>query len=149
MLVTVLASACAPPTTPPPTPAPTRPPIPTSTPVPVSTLDYGVHMFIWGQSATTSRDLQLATDAGFHWQKTLFQWREIERTAKGQFDWTESDRVVRASQDAGVGIIARLDFEPLWARKDQAHNGPPDNYQDYWDFVSAFVTRYKPGSPIG
>jgi hypothetical protein len=109
-------------------------------------------MFIWGQTATTRRDLQLATDAGFHWQKTLFQWREIETTAKGQFNWTESDRVVKASQDAGVAgvdIIARLDFEPMWARKDQAHNGPPDNYQDYWDFVSAFVSRYRSGSPLG
>jgi hypothetical protein len=91
----------------------------------------------------------MATDAGFHWQKTLFQWREIEGTAKGQFDWTESDRVVRASQEAGVGIIGRLDFEPMWSRKDQAHNGPPDKYQDYWDFVSAFVSRYRAGSPIG
>ena len=37
----------------------------------------------------------------------------------------------------------------MWARKDHAHNGPPDNYQDYWDFVSAFVTRYRTGSAIG
>ncbi|MBI4491588.1 MAG: hypothetical protein HY690_02205, partial [Chloroflexi bacterium] len=30
-----------------------------------------------------------------------------------------------------------------------AHNGPPDNYQDFADFVSALVSRYKQGSPIG
>jgi len=106
-------------------------------------------MFIWDQPTTTARDLHLATDAGFHWQKSLFQWRKIEGAAKGQFDWTESDRVVRASADAGVRIIARLDFEPEWARADQAHNGPPDDYQDYWDFVSAFVTRYNSASTIG
>ena len=147
MLVTLFACACTPSAPLPPTPGATK--APTRTPVPASSLDYGVHMFIWGQTATTRRDLQMATDAGFHWQKTLFQWREIERTAKGQFDWTESDRIVRASQDAGIGIIARLDFEPMWARKDLAHNGPPDNYQDYWDFVSAFVSRYRAGSPIG
>src|SRR5438552_8435770 len=85
MFIALIASGCAPSASPPPTPAPTRLPVATSTPVPVSSLEYGVHMFIWGQSATTRRDLQLATDAGFHWQKTLFQWREIERTAKGQF----------------------------------------------------------------
>jgi hypothetical protein len=50
---------------------------------------------------------------------------------------------------AGLQIIARLDYEPMWARKDHAHNGPPDNYQDYWDFVSAFVSRYRSGSSIG
>jgi polysaccharide biosynthesis protein PslG len=124
-------------------------PLPTSTPGPVSHLDYGIHTFIWNEPATTQRDLHLATDAGLHWQKTLFQWREIEGAAKGAYDWAESDRVVKASADAGVKIIARLDFEPDWARKDHAHNGPPDSYQDYWDFVSAFVARYKTGSPIG
>jgi hypothetical protein len=111
--------------------------------------DYGVHVFIWGQPTTTERDLQMVTDARFHWLKSLFPWREIEGSAKGRFDWTESDRVVRASIAAGVRIIARLDFEPMWARRDQAHNGPPDNFQDYWDFVSAFVSRYRTGSPLG
>ena len=130
----------------PPTPVPVRA---TATPAAVSHLDYGVHTFIWGQPQTTDRDLKLATDAGFHWQKTLFQWREIEGACKGCFDWTEADRVVQASNAAGLKIIARLDFEPDWARKDQAHNGPPDNYQDYWDFVTALVARYKTGSPNG
>jgi polysaccharide biosynthesis protein PslG len=140
MIVAVALASCAPA----PAPAPTKV-LPKAAPY----LDYGVHTFIWGQPATTERDLQLVTGGGFHWQKSLFQWREIEPVAKGQFNWTEADRVVRASSAAGVKIIARLDFEPLWARKDQAHNGPPDNYQDYWDFVSAVVTRYAAGSQIG
>jgi hypothetical protein len=48
-----------------------------------------------------------------------------------------------------VNTIARLDFQPTWARADQASNGPPDNYQDYADFVSAFVSRYGSSSSIG
>ena len=101
-------------------------------------------MFLWGQPATTDRDLKIASSANFHWQKTLFQWRDIEGTAKGVFDWTESDRVVKASTANGIKIIARIDFQPDWARKDLAKNGPPDNYQDYADFISAFATRYRP-----
>ncbi len=115
----------------------------------VSSPDYGLSMFLWGNGSTTNRDLKLATDAGFHWQKTLFQWRQIEGAGKGKFDWSESDRVVKASNDAGVKILARVDFQPTWARRDGAHNGPPDNYQDYADFISAFASRYKPGSPNG
>ena len=111
--------------------------------------EYGLSTFIWGNPSTTGRDLKLATDAGFTWQKTLFQWKMIEGKGKNQFDWTEADRVVQASASAGVKIIARLDFQPEWARKDGARNGPPDNYQDYWDFVSAFVNRYRTGSPYG
>jgi hypothetical protein len=121
------------------------PPTPTS----VSSPDYGMSLFLWGHSGTTDRDLKLVTDAGFRWQKTLFQWRQIEGACKGCFDWSESDRVVKASSQAGVKIIARLDFQPTWARRDGAANGPPDNYQDYADFVTAFVARYSATSSIG
>lgn len=112
--------------------------------------EYGMNVFIWGHERTTARDLKMLTDAGFGWQKTLFQWRFIE-PRKGQFDWTEADRVVKASAAAGVKIIARLDFQPQWARRDNVYpvSGPPDNYQDFGDFVSAFVTRYSANSQIG
>ncbi len=129
------------------TPAPLQ--VAASASSPVSSPDYGLSMFLWGNQSTTGRDLKLATDAGFRWQKTLFQWRDIEGARKGQFNWTEADRVVKASNDAGVKILARIDFQPSWARRDGAHNGPPDNYQDYWDFISAFASRYKAGSSIG
>ena len=118
-------------------------------PTSVSSPDYGMSVFVWGNTPTTERDLRLVTDAGFRWQKTLFQWKHIEGACKGCFDWREADRVVRASEQAGVKVIARLDFQPTWARKDGAQNGPPDNYQDFSDFVTAFVTRYSAGSAVG
>src|SRR6266851_1654680 len=123
--------------------------LPLVNPSAVSSPSYAMSMFLWGHADSTGRDLSLATSAGFSWQKTLFQWREIEGNCKGCFNWTEADRVVKASNQAGVKVIGRLDFEPMWSRKDQAHNAPPDNYQDYADFVSAFVSRYRTGSPIG
>jgi hypothetical protein len=133
-----------------PAPSPTPAPIAVAQgPVSVSSPDYGMSLFLWGHTATTERDLKLVTDVGFRWQKTLFQWRQIEGACKGCFDWTEADRVVRASAQSGVNIIARLDFQPTWARKDGAANGPPDNYRDYADFVSAFVGRYSSTSSIG
>jgi polysaccharide biosynthesis protein PslG len=122
---------------------------PNPPPRPVSSPDYGLSMFLWGQSPTTDRDLKIASGANFHWQKTLFQWRTIEGTCKGCYDWTEADRVVKASTSNGIKTIARIDFQPDWARKDLARNGPPDNYQDYADFISAFANRYRPGSTIG
>ena len=111
--------------------------------------EYGMNIFIMSSPSTTQRDLGKVTAARFTWQKTLFHWRQIEGAGKGQFNWSESDRVVAASNAAGVKIIARLDFQPGWARADGANNGPPDNYNDYADFVSAFVGRYKTGSPYG
>jgi hypothetical protein len=118
-------------------------------PPPVSSPDFGLSMFLWGNAATSDRDLKIASGANFHWQKTLFQWRQIEGAGKGIYDWTEADRVVKASSAAGIRVIARIDFQPDWARKDHAHNGPPDNYQDYADFISVFANRYRPASSIG
>ncbi len=122
---------------------------PNAPPTPVSSPDYGLSMFLWNQPASTDRDLKIASGANFHWQKTLFSWKSIEGKAKGVFDWSESDRIVKASLANRVKVIARIDFQPDWARKDLAHNGPPDNYQDYADFISAFTTRYKTGSVLG
>jgi hypothetical protein len=136
------------PVAPPPQAAAPVPAKPAAPVVPTSP-DYGMSVFVWGHPDTTDRDLKLVTNLGFRWQKTLFQWRDIEGACKGCFDWTEADRVVKASAAAGVQIIARLDFQPTWARKDGASNGPPDNYQDYADFVSAFVSRYAAPSTIG
>jgi polysaccharide biosynthesis protein PslG len=111
--------------------------------------EYGMSVFVYGNPGTTERDLSKLTGIGFSWQKSLFRWRDIETDCKGCYNWGEADRVVKSSADAGLKIIARLDFQPTWARVDGAHNGAPDNYQDFADFVSAFMTRYKTGSPNG
>ena len=111
--------------------------------------EYGMSVFVYGKPTTTARDFGKLQQLNFSWQKSLFRWRDIETDCKGCFNWDEADRVVQASANAGLKIIARLDFQPAWARADGANNGPPDNYQDYADFVYAFVDRYSAQSPIG
>jgi hypothetical protein len=113
-----------------------------------SAVEYGMNVFVFGEEATTARDLAKVADAGFTWQKTLFQWRWIE-IQKGVFNWVEADRVVRASNDAGVKVLARLDALPPWTRDDNLLDGPPLRYSDFGAFVAAFVDRYKEGSPYG
>jgi hypothetical protein len=110
--------------------------------------EYGMSVFIWGSPETTERDLAKLTQAQFTWQKTLFQWRLIE-PEKGVFDWSEAERVVKASNRDGIKVIARVDYQPSWARADGAHNGPPDNYDDYGDFIAALTSHFAPGSPNG
>jgi hypothetical protein len=114
--------------------------------------EYGLNIFIWGESNTTQRDLDKLRELGFGWQKSLFQWRGIEYAGKGQYDWGEPDRIVRASTAAGIKILARIDFPPDWAipgRSCSVNECPPERYEDYADFIRAFTTRYGTGSPIG
>ncbi|MHB0870203.1 MAG: glycoside hydrolase 5 family protein [Chloroflexota bacterium] len=118
-------------------------------PLPNRRPDYGMNVFVFGFPDTTQRDLGKVVDANFNWQETLFQWRLIEGAGKGILDFSEADRVVRASNDAGLKIMARVDFAPAWSRADGRTDGPPDNPQDFGDFIFALVDRYKLGSPFG
>ena len=111
--------------------------------------EYGMSVFLYGNADTTTRDLEKLQTLGFGWQKSLFSWRDLEGECKGCFTWDEADRIVLASAEAGLKIMARLDFQPGWARADGAANGPPDRYQDFADFVRAFVDRYKKDSDFG
>jgi len=118
-------------------------------PLQAASPEYGISVFLWGSPDTTQRDLSRVRDLGFGWIRQLFQWRDIEGADKGVYDWTEADRIVRAANDAGIKIIARLDFAPDWSQANPVPNGPPDDLNDFGDFVNAFVSRYGANSSVG
>ncbi|MCC7105207.1 MAG: cellulase family glycosylhydrolase [Chloroflexi bacterium] len=105
-------------------------------------MEYGASAFPLGHPDTTDRDLGLMQAAGMQWVKLPVLWRSIEGQCNDCFDWTDLDRVVAAAQAHNLKIIARLDHQPDWARAVPAVNGPPDNPEDFADFVSALVARY-------
>lgn len=133
-----------------PAPSPAPAPAPALAGLRTPSPDYGASIFVWGAPSTTARDLGKLREANLNWQKTLFQWRFLE-PQKGRFDWGEAERIVKASNAMGVKVIARIDFHPAWARSSglRNFNGPPDNYNDFGDFIYAFVDHFKPGSPHG
>jgi len=115
---------------------------------PFSSPEYGMQAFMWWRPEVADRDLNLLIDAGFKWVKQDFAWREIEGAGKGVFDWSHSDIIVEMAHDRfGAKIIARVDRQPSWATggecTDGTQMGPPNNLQDYADFLAAFATRYK------
>jgi hypothetical protein len=111
----------------------------------IPSIDPAVHIFLWGNAATTARDLTLAKDAGFHWVKQRFEWRNIEGKNKASFEWDEPDRIVDAIGQTGLRIIARVDNQPKWAASSVTWpgSGPPDNPKDWSDYLTALATRYK------
>ncbi|MHB1158728.1 MAG: cellulase family glycosylhydrolase [Chloroflexota bacterium] len=108
----------------------------------------GVQLFMWGV-ADIGRDLKLAKDGGFTWVKQMFQWNFIERDGKGRYLWNEPDRLVKAANNYGLKMVARIDFSPDWAKASAGYNAPPQNLEDFGDFIYAVVSRYKAGSPYG
>jgi len=99
------------------------------------------------------RSLQMIKDAGFGWIKQQVLWSEIEIPDKGQYydeknnvsnTWTKWDRIVDLAGEYGLGVIMRLDTSPQWARVGNPKiETPPDNYEDYGDFVYNVVSRYR------
>lgn len=121
----------------------------------------GVNIFLEKEvdPANVEKSLQMVQDAGLEWVRQNFLWNDIEISGKGDFmdrrgpgpwvdAWAKYDRIVEGCLKHGLQIIARLDSPPLWARMpgdDTAAfpKGPPARYEDYGDFVSAVVSRYK------
>jgi hypothetical protein len=115
---------------------------------------YGANLFLdreveeWKLRKT----LQMAQEAGLGWVKQQFPWEEIEPVQKGEFyddrarrgSWEKYDRIVDLCEEYGLQIVARLDRPPDWTREDNTYKErPPDDLQDYGDFVFTFVDRYR------
>lgn len=105
--------------------------------------EYGMQAFLWWRAETADRDLNLIREAGFGWVKQIFGWRDIEGAGKGVFDWSRSDRIVDQVEQYGLNLIARIDNQPQWAGGGFPGIGPPDNMQDFADFLFTFASRYK------
>jgi hypothetical protein len=137
-------------------PTPTETPIPTPTiprppavkPLKMNSPEYGAQAFLWWRPETADRDLGMMRDAGLTWVKQQFAWRDIEGAGKGKFDWSHADQAVYYANSFGIDMLARIDNAPEWAapgcfNADKKQMGPAKNVQDWLDFLTAFVTRYK------
>jgi hypothetical protein len=106
---------------------------------------YGANFFLDREVEDWKRDrtVRMAHDGGIAWAKQEFPWEDIEKR-KNQFDWDKYDQIVATFEKYNLQIIARLDRPPAWAHQDKSiPQAPPDDLNDYGDFVDAFVRRYK------
>ncbi|MFQ6014570.1 MAG: hypothetical protein ACE5NP_03910 [Anaerolineae bacterium] len=108
------------------------------------------------EPAKVEQALSMISRAGFKWIRQEFPWEDIEIHAKGDFEdrrhppprsaWEKYDRIVDLAEKHGLGLIVRLGNPPAWSRAagDEAGTfAPPDDYQDFGDFVYTVVTRYR------
>jgi len=106
---------------------------------------YGANFFLDREVEDWKRDrtVRMAREAGIVWAKQQFSWEEIEKR-KNEYDWIKADQIVATFEKYGMQIIARLDRPPPWTHRDKSiAQSPPDNFNDYGDFVESFVKRYK------
>jgi hypothetical protein len=103
------------------------------------------------------QSLQMLNEAGIKFIRQQFQWEDIEIHGKGDFvdrrndpngvdAWAKYDNIVELANEYDIEIIARLDNPPAWSRAMTDTIGtlaPPDNFEDYGDYVAAVVGRYR------
>ncbi|MGQ9683059.1 MAG: cellulase family glycosylhydrolase [Anaerolineae bacterium] len=117
---------------------------------------FGINTFLEQEAEPekVARSLDMIREAGFHYVRQEFPWEDIEITAKGDFwdhkwnksAWDKYDAIVEMVNARGLELIVRLDHPPDWTRHDGDARGsfcPPDNLEDYGDFVETVVRRYK------
>ncbi len=123
----------------------------TSTPAPTATLlPVDVKRFQVGTQVQVSFDNMAqwmdvaANQLSVKWVKFQVRWAEIEKE-KGSYDWFETDTFLSAAAEKGLKVLTSIVTAPDWARDagvDTSKIGPPANYSDYANFVTALLRRY-------
>ena len=118
---------------------------------------FGVNTFLEQEvePEKRARSLEMIADAGFSWIRQSFPWYDIEIHDKDDFEdrrhepyrsaWEKYDNIVELAARYDLAIIARLEAPPAWSRRDgiaRGAFGPPDDFADYGDYVTAVVSRY-------
>ncbi len=128
-----------------PTPGDTPTPAPTPTLLPREDRSFG-----YGIQVQESYDIQdhwmmvVAEQLGLNWIKQQVRW-ELMEPEPGQYDWTVLDIVLPRAQEYGLKVLLSIVTAPEWARPagvDPNSVGPPEDYNDYVNFVRAILERY-------
>ncbi len=121
---------------------------------------FGINTFLQQEVEPAKREkqLQLISEAGFHWIRQEFPWQDIEVHGRGDFidrrndpkgvdAWAKYDNIVDLADKYHLEIIARLSSPPAWSRaqpEDKTGSfAPPDDYNDFANYARAVVSRYK------
>jgi hypothetical protein len=140
-------------------PQPTLAPATATGPTRSSVPLFGVNTFLEQEALPEVREqsLSLIREAGFGTIRQQFPWQDIEIHGKGDFidrrndpagvdAWAKYDNIVGLAEQYEIEVIARLDDPPAWTRvltDTIGSHAPPDNPDDYGDFVEAVVSRYR------
>ncbi len=122
---------------------PSQPPtLPTPPPsqAPSTGFGYGIQVHLPGQDVNSVLDR--VNDLGLGWVKQQIEWKVFE-PARGQIQWAGLDAMMAAADSHNLRILFSVVKAPAWARSSHEEDGPPANYQDYWNFVAALATRYR------
>ncbi len=111
---------------------------------------FGMNLYLTGlerSNAQASALATLAAQGGVKWSREELSWANIEPNAKGQFNWSIYDSRLGLDAANGINVVGMLLTTPKWASTNPGAGDyfwyEPRNYNDYFDFVRAAVSRWK------
>jgi len=127
--------------------------------LPASKSPFGMNTFLEQEVLPEVREDSFShlSEAGIKYIRQQFPWEDIEIHGKDDFidrrnepdgvdAWAKYDNIVDLAGQYGIEIIARLDNPPAWSRvmtDTIGTHAPPDDFNDYGDYVAAVVDRYR------
>ncbi|MCX6558346.1 MAG: cellulase family glycosylhydrolase [Candidatus Aminicenantes bacterium] len=103
----------------------------------ISPLPYGINVHL-----TKNEVLAKVKAAGITWIRVDVNWPQIEGS-KGDFNFTELDRVATYAEANGLSVYATIAYTPGWANGNVGFNYPAADINEWKNFVATIVTRYK------
>ncbi len=111
---------------------------------------FGMNLYLTGLERSvgqSNRIGQLAAADGVKWSREELSWANIEPNTKGTYNWSPYDQRLATDTNNGIQVIGMLLTTPRWASTNPPASNwywyEPANYNDYFDFVRAAVTRWK------
>jgi hypothetical protein len=93
-----------------------------------------------GQAGTV---MDKTIDLGFKWVKQQVEWKSAEGS-KGAYNFGQLHDIANAAAARGINVLWSVVKAPAWARGGQDMNveGPPNNPQDFADFLGALARDF-------
>lgn len=131
----------------PPAPATAIPATGQPTPLPGSQLRRSLmgiqgHFFLPENERSFLLD-EVAYNMRFGWVKMQVDWSQIEYGPDQYSIYLEElDKFVHGAFQRDLSILLSVVKAPDWARSSTAEDGPPDDYNTYYDFLRFLLNRY-------
>jgi len=116
---------------------------------PFTSLSYSIQTFLWWDEGQAGMQLDMIQRVlNFTYVKQSFAWRDIE-PKQGEWDFTQSDRIVDAVEERGMKLIVRLGQVPDWATEDdtvnasESHDTPPSDLEAWANYCGTLAERYQ------
>lgn len=118
---------------------------------PFPSLSYSIQTFVWWNEGVAVGQLDMVRNVlNFSYVKQIFGWRDME-LARGDWDFTQSDRIVDDAEALNLKLVVRLGLTPEWALAEGtttdttsiAHDSPPENLEDWANYCGTIAERYE------